>query len=144
MVWFSILYLEINSMRKYRKFISKGITESLAKVPFHSKAPIKRVSLLSKKLVPQSKIHAAVHFVNAKKKMPQYSKLHKHNADEINLVLSENGKLVYKIQLGDETYRVSSPSSVFIPKGLRHKAEVLSGRGVFVCIILSNKYKSSY
>jgi homogentisate 1,2-dioxygenase len=130
-------------MRKYRKFISKGIAESLANIPFHSKAPIKRVSLLSKKLIPQSKIHAAVHFVNTKKKMPQYSKLHKHNADEINLILSESGKLVYQIQLGNETYRVLSPSSIFIPKGLRHKAEVLSGKGIFICMILSNKYKSS-
>ena len=77
------------------------------------------------------------------KKMSEYSMLHKHSADEINLIISENSKLKYEIQLGDETYKVSSPSTVFIPKGVRHKAKFISGKGVFVCIILSGKYKSS-
>ena len=76
-------------------------------------------------------------------KMSEYSMLHKHNADEINLIVSENSKLKYEIQLDDETYKVSSPSTVFIPKGIRHKAKFISGKGIFVCIILSGKYKSS-
>lgn len=131
-------------MKKYQKFIKKGVIEPLEKVPFHSKAPIKRLSMLSKKIVPQSDTHIAVHFVNGSRtKYPQYSSFHKHNCDEINLILSESGKLTYKIQLGDESYRVSSPATIFIPKGVRHKANVISGKGIFVCIILSDKYKSS-
>ncbi|HXG13830.1 MAG TPA: AraC family ligand binding domain-containing protein [Candidatus Nitrosotenuis sp.] len=129
-------------MRQYRKFIKKGVAESMSKVPFHGKAPIKRLSMLSKKLVPKSNTHVAVHFVDSKKKFPQYSFLHKHDCDEINLILSESGKLTYKIQLGDETYRVSSPSTVFIPKGVRHSANVVSGNGIFVCIILSDNYET--
>ena len=58
-------------------------------------------------------------------------------------IVSENSKLKYEIQLDDETYKVSSPSTVFIPKGIRHKAKFISGKGIFVCIILSGKYKSS-
>ena len=69
--------------------------------------------------------------------------LHKHNADEINLIISENSKLKYEIQLGDEVYKISSPSTVFIPKGVKHKAKLISGKGIFVCIILSGKYTSS-
>ncbi|MGQ0605933.1 MAG: cupin domain-containing protein [Candidatus Nitrosotenuis sp.] len=131
-------------MPSYQKFIKKGINESLSYVPFHSRAPIKRLSMSSKTLIPQTKTHIAVHFVNAKgKSIPEYSKLHKHNSDEINLILSENDKLVYEIQLEDEIYKVSSPSTVFIPKNTKHRAKVLSGRGIFVCIIKSNKYKSS-
>ena len=99
--------------------------------------------MLNKKLIPGSDTHVAVHFVDSKKKMPEYSTLHKHNADEINLILAEGGKLTYEIQLDDEIYKVSSPSTVFIPKGLRHRAQVLSGKGIFVCIILSDKYKST-
>lgn len=131
-------------MRAYKKFIKKGVKEPLSKIPFHGKAPIKRLSMLSKKLIPESKTHVAVHFVNeSKKKIPDYSKLHKHNHDEINLILSEENKLTYEIQLGEEIYKVSSPSTVFIPKGLEHRAKVISGKGIFVCIILSNNYKSS-
>jgi mannose-6-phosphate isomerase-like protein (cupin superfamily) len=124
-------------MKRYRKYIKKGVNEPLSKVPFHSKAPIKRLSMLNKKRFPPSKTHIAVHFVNSLgKKIPNYSKLHKHNHDEINLILSEKGKLTYEIQLDDEVYKVSSPSTVFIPKRVNHKAQVISGKGIFVCMIL--------
>ena len=75
--------------------------------------------------------------------MSEYSMLHKHNADEVNLIVSENSKLKYEIKMDDETYKVTSPSTVFIPKGVRHNAKFISGKGIFVCIILSGKYKSS-
>jgi mannose-6-phosphate isomerase-like protein (cupin superfamily) len=130
-------------VRKYKKFITKGISEPLSQVPFHGRAPIMRRLMLDKKLVPKSDMHIAVHFVDAKKKMPQYSKMHKHNVDEINLILSESGKVTYEVQLEDEFYRVSSPATVFIPKGTRHRAQVLSGKGIFVCMIFSSNYKSS-
>jgi len=123
-------------MKRYQKFIKKGVSEPLFKIPFHRNAPIKRLSMLSKKLIPKSSTHIAVHFVNSKKKIPEYSILHKHSHDEINLILSEGRKITYEIQLEDEVYKVTSPSTVFIPKGVRHKARVISGKGIFVCIIL--------
>lgn len=131
-------------MRRYRKLISKGINEPLSKVPFHGRAKIKRLAMLDKKRIPEAKIHTAVHFVDSiGKKIPQYSKLHKHNADEVNLILSEDGKLKYEIQLDGEIYKVTSPATIYIPKGIKHRAKVLSGKGIFVCIIMSNNYKSS-
>ncbi|HSB83339.1 MAG TPA: 2-isopropylmalate synthase [Nitrosarchaeum sp.] len=131
-------------MQKYKKYITKGIPESLSKVPFHKKAPIKRLSLLSKKTIPESNIHAAVHIVDTtNKKISRYSTLHKHNADEVNIILSQGKKLVYEIQLEDEIYKVTSPCTIFIPKGVKHRADVVSGSGFFVCLILSDKYKTS-
>ena len=130
-------------MKKYRKFIKKGVIESLDKVPFHSKAPIKRISMLSKSLIPQSNTHIAVHFVDASKNLPKYSKLHKHNHDEVNLILSEDSPLTYEIKLEEESYKVNSPSTIFIPKGIKHSAQAISGKGIFVCIILSNNYTSN-
>ena len=130
-------------MKKYRKFIKKGVIESLDKVPFHSKAPIKRLSMLSKSLIPQSNTHIAVHFVDASKNLPKYSKLHKHNHDEVNLILSEDSPLTYEIKLEEESYKVNSPSTIFIPKGIKHSAQAISGKGIFVCIILSNNYTSN-
>lgn len=131
-------------MQKYKKYITKGVPESLSKVPFHKKAPIKRISMLNKKTMPESNIHAAVHFVDIiDKKISKYSILHKHDADEVNIILSENDKLVYEIQLDDEIYKVNSPVTIFIPKGVKHRADVISGRGFFVCLILSDKYSTS-
>ncbi|MCE9652601.1 MAG: 2-isopropylmalate synthase [Nitrosarchaeum sp.] len=130
-------------MQKYKKYITKGISESLSQVPFHKKSPIKRLSMLSKKIIPESNIHAAVHIVDVHKKISKYSTLHKHNADEVNIILSQGKKLVYEIQLDDEIYKVISPCTIFIPKGVKHRADVISGSGFFVCLILSNKYKTS-
>ncbi len=131
-------------MNSYKKFIKKGVNERISKIPFHNYAPIKRLSMLSKKRFPSSNTHIAVHFVNGNhKKMSEYSMLHKHNVDEINLIISENSNLKYEIQLDDEVYKISSPSTIFIPKGVKHKAKFLSGKGIFVCIILSGKYTSS-
>ena len=131
-------------MNRYRKFVKKGVKETFSKIPFHTNVPIKRLSMLSKKLVPTSNTHVAIHLVDYKhKNLSEYSFLHKHNADEINLIISENNKLKYEIQLEDEIYKVSSPSTVFIPKGEKHKARFLSGKGIFVCIILSGKYTTS-
>lgn len=129
-------------MDKYKRFIKQGVNEPLDKVPFHKKASLKRLSMLNKSFVPESSTHIAVHFVDVSKKIPQYSQLHKHNCDEINLILSEDSKLTYKIQLEDEIYKVSSPSTIFIPKGLRHSAQAISGTGIFVCIILDSEYSS--
>jgi quercetin dioxygenase-like cupin family protein len=129
-------------MKKYEKFINQGISVPLDRVPFHKKAPIKRLSMLDKSIIPESNTHIAVHFVDASKKIPPYSELHKHNFDEINLILSEGSKLTYNVQLEDETYKVTSPSSIFIPAGLSHSAQAISGKGLFVCIILSSEYSS--
>ena len=129
-------------MKKYQKFIKKGIREPLEKVPFHAKAPIKRLSMLSKNLISESNTHIAVHFVDSTKKLPKYSTIHKHNHDEINLILSEESKITYEVQLEDEIYQVTSPSTIFIPKGVSHRAQALTGKGIFVCIILSDKYSS--
>ncbi len=129
-------------MNKYQKFIKKGVIESLDKVPFHSQAPIKRLSMLNKTLIPQSDTHIAVHFVDASIVLPKYSELHKHDHDEINLILSEDSSLTYEIQFEDESYDVTSPSTIFIPKGIRHSAQAISGKGLFVCLILSNNVNS--
>ena len=130
-------------MEKYRKFIQSGIKESIDTISFHKKAPIKRISMLNKSMIPESNTHVAVHFVDASRKLPQYSQMHKHNHDEINLILSEDSKLTYEVQLEDEKYKVYSPSTVYIPKGLQHSAQAVSGKGVFVCIILSSRYSSN-
>ncbi|HET9009002.1 MAG TPA: 2-isopropylmalate synthase [Nitrosarchaeum sp.] len=129
-------------MRQYKKLITKGISEPLSKVPFHSKSPVKRTLMLGKKIIPISNIHLAVHLVDVNKKISKYSTLHKHDVDEVNLILSHDNTLIYEIQIEDEIYKVKSPSTVFIPKGINHRADVVSGKGFFVCLIMSNKYKT--
>ena len=131
-------------MKKFQKYIKKGVVEPLENIPFHGKAPIKRLLMLDKASIPESSNYVSVHVIkDLPKEFPKYSELHKHDCDEINLILSEDDKLIYKVQFENELYEVSSPATIFIPKGVKHSAEVLSGKGIFVCIILQGDYNAS-
>lgn len=137
--------------KRYKFLIKKGINQPLQNIPYHLKAPLKRFLMQDnntfpdlKKILPGSNFHIAVHVINKlPKKVPKYVEPHAHNCDEINLMLSESGKLRYKITVGDETYYVSSPATVYFPRGIYHTAEVVSGKGIYVCIVMSKTYKSS-
>src|SRR4030042_5713505 len=122
-------------MKKFKKYITKGINEPLEKIPFHGKAPFERLVMLNKNLQAKSNTFISVHLIkNLPRKFPSYGKLHKHKYNEINLIISVNSKLVYKIEFKDEICKVTSPATIFIPKGIEHKAKVISGEGVFVVI----------
>lgn len=137
--------------KKYKQLIKKGLFSPLHKVPFHAKAPLKRYLMQDhgtfphlKKITPGSNYHIAAHIINKLPgKIPEYCDAHAHNCDEINLILSENGKLVYDVILDDEKYVVSSPATIYIPKGVRHKVQVKSGHGIFIAIVMSKEYRAS-
>ena len=91
-----------------------------------------------------SNYHIAAHIISKlPKKIPEYCDLHAHNCDEINLILSEKGKLVYDVILEDEKYVVTSPATIYIPKGVRHKVQAKKGKGIFIAIVMSQKYRNS-
>lgn len=128
--------------KKYLKYIKRGIVQPLSTLPFHHKAPFRRLLMLNKEMVPNAVNYIAAHFIED---IPNknYTSFHKHDYDEINLIFSEKSKLVYNIYFEDEIYRVVSPATVFIPKGVRHRAEAILGKGIFVAILANGKYKAS-
>lgn len=137
-----------SSEKKYQTLIKKGVIHPLLNIPFHHKAPLKRLLMQDAKTFPDLEFSAnyriVAHIINKlPKRIPEYVDMHAHNCDEINLILSQNGKLVYEVFFEDEKYTVSSPATVYIPKGVRHKAQVRKGQGIFVCIIMTNSYWSS-
>ncbi|MBI2628558.1 2-isopropylmalate synthase [Candidatus Pacearchaeota archaeon] len=132
-------------MKKYSYLINKGVAKPLQNVAFHNKekAPLKRWEMFEKRKINQKGVKITAHIIKKiPKKFRNYTELHKHKYDEINLILSERGKLVYRIQIEDEVYIVKSPASVYIPKGLRHSANVLSGEGIFVADIFVSPYEA--
>ncbi|VVB77976.1 Uncharacterised protein [uncultured archaeon] len=136
---------------KYSFLIKKGIDQPLENIPYHMKAPLKRFLMQDdstfpdiKTILPGSNYHLAVHIIKKlPKKVPDYVKYHTHNCDEINLILSENSKLTYELWIEDEKYIVSSPSTVYLPKGIPHKMKAIKGKGIYVCIIMSKTYEGS-
>ena len=91
-----------------------------------------------------SNYRIAVHIIDKlPDSVPEYVDSHAHDCDEINLILSEKGTLVYHVVLEDEEYTVTSPATIYIPKGVRHKAWAKKGQGLFIAFIMSKEYQSS-
>jgi len=107
----------------------------LSSVPFHQDiACIER-------LFPQGfPVHLAVHrVVDAYPDTRKYTQVHTHDVDEINILIGDEEGLEYDIQLGEERFRVRSNASIYIPAGLAHAANVLSGSGYFIAVRLPKK-----
>jgi len=65
---------------------------------------------------------------------------HRHEFDEMYLMIGEENAITFEVMLGDETYEVATPGAVYIPQGTAHairpvKATVgLSGGLIPVCL----------
>jgi len=123
---------------KFKKYILKGINQPLDKMPFHDKVPFTRKVMLDNKLVPESEYKIAVHFIDKLPKNKNYSKLHKHSFNEVNIVLSFDKAFTFRFQLENEIYIVKSPTTVFIPANVNHSSNVLNGKGFLFCIYFDN------
>ena len=45
---------------------------------------------------------------------------HRHDFDEMYLIIGDEKAITFEVMLGDETYHVSSPSAVYVPRGIPH------------------------
>lgn len=123
-------------------FIVSGQPQSLSSVPLHQDVEgLTRTLLLSKALDARAPLHIAIHAVTSlvsqsTNKGDHYANLDKHDFDEINVVWSDKGTLIYRFELNGEPQIVTSPATVVIPAGISHRAEAVSGEGLFICILL--------
>jgi quercetin dioxygenase-like cupin family protein len=116
--------------RETASLIHKMEPDDLANVPFHQNTP--DITRFIARFFPH---HLAVHEISPVHKQPEtYTFLHKHvDYDEINIIISP-GKLVYRIQLDNDEYIVNNNSSIWIPRGVMHSANVLEGAGYFIAM----------
>lgn len=115
--------------------ISKNISAPLKNVPFHSGS-----GAIQRTIPEKFPVYVAVHSISSSALVPDKDArviLHKHDAPEINMLISENGKLRYEIRTDNNIYEVESPSCVYIPAGVQHAADYVSGTGSFICVFLS-------
>ena len=114
----------------------RGSWPGLESIPFHDEGPLVRRLLAGGDIHPGAQTHVAVHRVDGVRDADRdYCDVHVHTVAELNLFLPIT-ELVYDVVLGEETYEVEGPASVFIPAGLPHSANVRSGTGFFVAIVL--------
>ncbi|MBN1637303.1 MAG: hypothetical protein JW920_12360 [Deltaproteobacteria bacterium] len=103
--------------------------------------------LMCKDLVPEAKAWALYLFIKEITRemvdlMDGVGKAtaHKHDFDEMYLMIGDKNAIVFEVMLGDEFYEVATPGAVYVPKGLPHairpvKATVgLTGGLIPVCL----------
>ena len=77
-------------------------------------------------------VHIAVHDIDVDTEIDEYCDYHKHDdADELNIII---GELTFDIVVDGVSETVSGMSTVWIPAGVYHSANVIDGNGYFVCL----------
>jgi mannose-6-phosphate isomerase-like protein (cupin superfamily) len=101
---------------------------ALANVPFHDDT-----KAITRFFAENFPVYLAVHEISPVMMPPmEYTQLHIHDdSDEVNIILSKQS-LLYKIQVGEEEYIAGNNSSIWIPRGVMHSANVLQGTGYFI------------
>ncbi|HDP24778.1 MAG TPA: hypothetical protein ENN34_04970 [Deltaproteobacteria bacterium] len=69
---------------------------------------------------------------------------HKHDFDEMYLMIGDEKAITFGIELGDEYYEVSTPGAVYIPKGTPHAIRPVGGTpglsGGLIPVCLNGEY----
>jgi quercetin dioxygenase-like cupin family protein len=86
-------------------------------------------------------VQVAVHVIRPMDREPApYVELHTHETPEVNILVSTQGDLTYLYRSSGEQFTVKAPACVWIPPRVPHAEHVISGSGIFVCLILSEDY----
>ena len=107
-------------MGKYEKYIVRKPL-MMEEPKFHAgrKLPI----FMGVEVLSEAKVTIHGHW-RTEKEMPtkgvQVVTPHTHDVDKVYLCLGEPGASEMEVQLGDETYKVECPYSVYVPAGLKH------------------------
>jgi mannose-6-phosphate isomerase-like protein (cupin superfamily) len=110
--------------------IHSMIATALSGVAFHSDT-----EAITRYAPNDFPFHLAIHEVSPVTNPPAtYTQPHFHaDSDEVNIIISSHD-LVYRIWLDDREYIVSNNSSIWIPRGTIHAANVLQGSGYFIAM----------
>ena len=134
--------------KQFAENIIKPEIRRTSELPFHNDlAPGKRRVFIEKKLFPDSDLYVMVR--TAKDVMfnqPEYVESHAHNVSSVYIFLGNNEGLEglkAEVILNGEIYVVSSPVTIFIPKGVVHSYRLIEGTGYFTHIVLSGNYNDS-
>jgi hypothetical protein len=129
--------------RPRRAVIVRGHEEPLGAMPFHADGPLRRWRMAGGDAQAALPVFVALHeFASVEAGRRTYCEPHVHDFDEIN-VLYTSSSLQVDLRLGDELVTVDAPATIYIPAGLPHSANVRSGEGVLVAVLLSGEYRAS-
>lgn len=105
--------------------------------PFHCNIPYVREVFAGAEYFDGCDVHVAVHRVMPPHSDRRYAETHRHDVDEVNLIIStdDGNPLTYALSTGDEACEIAGPAAVYIPAGTMHSAQAIGGVGLFICIV---------
>lgn len=109
---------------------------------FQAHVPGKYQIMMDSELVPGSDffIAAGIHYKIYQAEPISYK--HYHDQSEAYLYISKSGDAEIEVELDDETYRMTTPCAVYVPKGVMHTYRYIriDGPLTVVAIVQNGEY----
>ena len=133
---------------KYEKYIIDPEIKGAEELPYHKKgAPGVRRVFLEKSLLEEADVYLMVRTVkDVTPAQPEYIEMHAHNVNSAYIFVGNKDNLEglkAEVTIEDEKFIITSPKTVFVPKGKKHSLRLIDGSGHFFHIVLEGDYKRS-
>lgn len=117
----------------------RAVVTPLVPRPLSSQSRYRDIPELRRLEATGSPSHVIVHHIDeeAAPGPRDYCDVHAHPFGELNILLGDPGALVFDIVLDGETVEAVSPTTVWIPPGVSHSANLRAGQGTFVVVYLA-------
>ncbi len=124
------------------KFKHCIVTEPKIVDEFAAHVPGKYQILMDNELVPGADFFVAGGIHNKIHQESPISYKHHHDESEVYLYISKKGDAEIEVELEDESYRMTTPCAVYVPKGTKHTYRYLriDGPLTVVAIVRSGEY----
>lgn len=132
-------------MKYERNFVKPRVSED---IPHHDSKEMdnigKNMVLLDDMSYPNAGIRMTTRFVKGVTEDPgDYVDLHSHDVDQVFIFLGtpeDEEALEVEFIFEDERYRIKSPITVFVPKGVRHTQKIIRGSGRYITLLKEGTY----
>ena len=132
---------------KYKHLIGKPFIKNAKELVHHEEGQGTRHVFLDERVISESNIYVIVRDLeHITENKISHVHDHMHKCDSAFLFIGEGKNLeglTCEVTLDNEKYKVKSPASVFIPKGLKHSYRLISGSGLYINIVLAPTYNES-
>ena len=109
---------------------------------FEAHVPGKYQIMMDSQLVPGADFFVAGGIHHKIYQSEPISYKHSHEESEVYLYISKKGDAEVEVELEDETYRLTTPCAVYVPKGVKHTYRYIriDGPLTVVAIVRSGEY----
>jgi len=129
------------------EFIVTPKVISATELKYHRHGPGHRHVMLDSRFVPDCRCYCIIReVVEIQANEQPHVDSHRHTVDSVFLFVgNEIGMtgLSVRVMLKNKWFNVNSPASVFIPGGMEHSYEFVSGSGKYINFVFSEDYNSS-